>query len=112
MALKVPVTWRDEVEHRRKLAEGVNGLIDGRSNNSGTFTLTENDTTTTVTDGRVGTDSIILWMPTTANAAAEIAVGGMYVSARGDGTFTVTHANNAQTDRDFSYAIIATSSST
>lgn len=110
MALNIPVTWRDGAEHRRMLAGGINGLIDGRSNNAGTFTVTASAATTAVSDPRAGTDSVIVWMPTTANAAA--AISGMYVSARGNGTFTITHANNAQTDRDFVYAIIATSNST
>ena len=44
-------------------------------------------------------------MLTTANAAAEVGAGGMYVSAQGDGSFTVTHANNAQADRTFDYTV-------
>jgi hypothetical protein len=81
----------------------INSLINGRANNIGSFTLTANATSTAVTDIGFESQQIIVWMPTTANAAAEIAAGGMYVSARANGTFTVTHANNAQTDRTFSY---------
>lgn len=42
-------------------------------------------------------------MPTTANAAAEIAT--MYVSSRGNGTFTLAHSNAATGDRTYVYAI-------
>jgi hypothetical protein len=44
-------------------------------------------------------------MPTTANAAAEIGNGTIYVSSRGKQTATITHANNSQTDRTFAYAL-------
>jgi len=29
----------------------------------------------------------------------------MYVSSKGDQAFTITHANNAQTDRTFGYVV-------
>ena len=45
-------------------------------------------------------------MPTTANAAAELGNGTLYVSARAKGGFTLAHANNAQGDRAFGYALI------
>lgn len=84
-----------------------NGIMQGRLNDKGTVTLTASAATTVVSDRRVGPNSVITFMPTTANAAAEIGNGTMYVSARSDGTFTVTHANNAQTDRTFGYRVSA-----
>ena len=91
----------------RKAATIINNLLLGHLNAVGTFTLTAATTTTTVVDLRVTPDSAICWMPTTANAAAEIAAGGMYVATKTAGaSFTVTHANNAQTDRIFAYAIV------
>jgi len=80
--------------------------MDGKTNNTGSFTLTASVASTAVTDLRVGADSVILVSPTTANAATEWASGGMYISSVGKDTFTVTHANNAQTDRTFNYAVI------
>lgn len=88
----------------RDLYEIVNSVRDGKLNSTGTFTLVANAATTTVADLRAGPDSVILWMATTANAAA--AAGGLYVSSRGKQTFTLTHANNAQTDRTFSYVVL------
>ena len=102
---RIPVSWINIEEFVRRIAHGVNQLGDGRSNGFGSVTLTENVASTAVTDRRVGTDSVISFMATTANAAAEIGAGGMYVSARGNGTFTSTHANNAQTDRTFAYSL-------
>ena len=41
----------------------------------------------------------------TANAAAEVGAGTIYVSAKAQGSFTVTHANSATADRTFAYRI-------
>lgn len=99
----VPVDWHSGPEHRRKLAETINRVLQGKTNTTGTVTLTANQATTAVTDLRAGPDSHISFTPTTANAAAALA--GMYVSSRGNETFTLTHANNAQTDRTFTYSV-------
>lgn len=90
------------------MASAINNLFQGKSDAAGSVTLGASVATTDVTDPRVGADSVITFMPKTANAAAEIGAGGMYVSSRGDGAFTITHANNAQTDRDFEYSISGT----
>jgi hypothetical protein len=88
----------------REVAQVVNLIMDGKTNNTGAVTLTANSSTTTVDDRRAGADSVILFMPTTANAAAE--KDDLYVSSRGKQTFTITHSNNSQTDRTFGYAIV------
>ena len=88
----------------RSVAQVVNALVDGKMNVKGSLTLTASTTTTTITDYRVGTNSAIFLMPTTANAAA--AASTTYVSAIGQNDFTVTHANNAQTDRTFDYVVL------
>lgn len=89
----------------RPLARVVNYLLKGKTNNTGTVTITASTTTTTVTDARLGADSVILLSPLTANAAA--AIGTTYISTVTAGaSFVLTHANNAQTDRDFAYIIV------
>tara|TARA_R110000772_G_scaffold4094_9_gene14497 strand:+ start:1932 stop:2282 length:351 start_codon:yes stop_codon:yes gene_type:complete len=111
--IKVPSPWFDEKEQLRRLADAVNSTIDGSGNNAGSVTLAENVTTTVVADKRVGVDSVIVFMPTTVSAATEFGLGKMYISARpGDGTFTITHENLTATDRDFDYAVLATTHST
>jgi len=103
----------EEGKHRRALAQAARSLIDGHGNNAGSaaagtgITIASGATSTVVTDPRVGTDSIIVLMPTTAAAATEYGSGSLYVSARGDGTFTVTSSNTAA-ERLFDYAILAT----
>ena len=101
----VPFDWTDEKEHRRMLARAINELRLGKIRARGSFTLTQSQATTTLTDANIGPDSLISWHPTTSNAAAEIGNGTLYVSAQDDGTATLTHANNAQTDRTFRYAV-------
>ena len=89
----------------RDVASVVNQLVDGKSNAKGSFTLTASATTTTVSDLRVGEDSIINFVPITANAAAEIGAGGIFISTRADSSFTITHANNSQSDRTYIYTV-------
>ena len=86
-----------------RVQQTVNEMLKGRGNQTGTLTLTANAASTTLTDNLLTADSVITFMPTTANAAAEIGAGTMYVSARNNGSFTIAHANNAQTDRTFYY---------
>jgi hypothetical protein len=102
--LGVPTFDDDEGRHRRQLAIVVNNLLAGKMNNTGTLTITANAATTTLTDSRIGANSVILLMPTTANAAAALA--NVYFTAFGDGSCTVNHANNAQVDRTFRFAVI------
>ena len=50
---------------QRAVAEVVNNIMDGKTNNTGTVTLaTSGATSTTITDARIGISSVILLMPT------------------------------------------------
>src|ERR1041385_5077059 len=89
-----------------KLTLAINELASGRSNATGTFTLASGATTTGVTAPTCAAGSVPILVPTTANAAAEIGNGTLYVGAIGKGNFTVTHANNAQTDRTFLFVCL------
>lgn len=56
---------------QRAVAEVVNGIMNGKTNNTGSVTLaTGGATTTTITDARIGIDSVILLMPTDDVSAA------------------------------------------
>lgn len=81
--------------------DGVHNLYRGRSMAVGSVTLTVNAATTTVTDASISADAKPQLTPTTANAAAEVGNGTMYVSAVAAGSFTITHANAATTGRTF-----------
>jgi hypothetical protein len=110
MSGRVQLTLANEPEHRRQLAVAINNLLEGKINSTGAVTLTANVANTTVTDYRVGVESVILFMPLTANAATELYGATMYVTAANvtplTNQFVITHANNAQADRAFRYIVI------
>lgn len=103
MSITVPFPRETDLE---KLITSIRELASGRSNAHGEFTLDANETSTTVTAVTCGKDATVLLQPTTANAAAEIGNGTIYIGTVSNGSFVVTHANNAQTDRTFRYAAI------
>jgi hypothetical protein len=103
----LPPFWSSErlQEWMRMVADAVRALGDGRSNAVGNVTLSTSSASTVLSDPRIGKDSTIALMPRTANAAAEFGNGTLYVGTVSDGSATITHANNAQSDRSFRYAI-------
>ena len=82
------------------LANKINELLDGRSNNIGSFVLAAG-TTTTVTDRRVGSLMTVLVTPMDSTAQTAAA----YISSVTDGSFVVTHTAG-KTDGAFRYAVI------
>jgi len=75
MFRRLPPTGGDQ----RAVAEIVNGMMDGKTNNTGTVTLaTGNATTTTLSDPRISRDSMILLVPKSAAAFADTAPYGAF----------------------------------
>ena len=98
---------KDISKRVRQLAQTTNQLLRGRSNIHGTVTLTVSAATTTVTTPLADSSKVLILEPTTANAAAELGAGTCYRSATTGGvSFVLTHANNAQADRTFNYALL------
>jgi hypothetical protein len=89
----------------REVSNVVNSILSGKTNNTGSVTLAvASATTTTIFDERIGTESVILLMPTTANAASSLAT--TYVSARVKASATLTHTANILADKTFGYVIV------
>lgn len=86
----------------RRIADVVRQLMEGRSNAVGSFTLTANATSTTVTAATCAPTSNVILTPQTADAANDMAT--TYVAA-GSGQFIVHHASNARVDRTFGYLV-------
>ncbi len=64
---------------QRAVAEVVRGVMDGKTNNTGTLTLaTGNATTTTLYDERIGYDSLIFFVPVSDNAENDSAPYGAF----------------------------------
>jgi hypothetical protein len=87
-----------------RLFDMLEGLLKGRTRNVGSVTLTANVTTTVVDNVLFESAQVVMLTPTTSTAATELGAGGLYVSAKTSGSFTITHANNAVTTRTFDYA--------
>jgi len=103
---------RDALTLAREIARRHNVMLAGHSNVMGTFTLATSVSTTTVEDDRITEDSVIAWMPTTANAAIVMAklslssvVEGRPYNASAVGQFVLSHPSVASSDYDFSYII-------
>ena len=92
--------------HVQQVVERVNQILQGRLNVTLVVTLTANSGTTTVIDARIGAFTSLMFCPMTADAAAEMAGGTLYVSDQKSGQATITHANNAQIDRQFMTVIL------
>jgi hypothetical protein len=96
----------------RETAAVLINAMQGKLNCLFQGTLTANAASTTFTGAntpgaeKVGPESFIDWMATTANAAAEKGGTAMYVTARSKGSVTIAHANNAQADRTFIFLVI------
>jgi hypothetical protein len=89
----------------KKIVLAIQQLAAGRSNATGSVTLTTGAASTVVTDKNCAVGSTPILTPGTANASAEVGNGTIYVSAVTNGSFTIAHANSATTGRTFLYAL-------
>lgn len=88
----------------RRIVATIDRLLAGKLNAVTSVTLADGETETVLTDSRIGANTFISLMPTTANAAA--AMTAVYVSAKTKGSATLTHDNTADTDRTFDVLLI------
>jgi hypothetical protein len=84
----------------------LNDVVDGRSNNVGQVTLAAGATTTQVNYQPCSVSSMIGLSPLTANAAAALSTTYVAAASTLNGSFIITHLNNAQVDRTFRFATI------
>lgn len=87
-----------------KINRAIQQLEQGRLNTGGSCTLTALAASTVVKAQNCGAGSRVQLTARTANAAAAIAT--TYVSAVANGSFTITHASNSQTDKTFFFDCI------
>lgn len=85
-----------------KPATALNQAINGKTNNSGSVTLNASATTTTLENPLIGPNSKLFFNPETANAQAI----SLPRASCTDGSATLTHANNANADKTFSYLVV------
>ena len=98
---------------QRAVAEIVNGMMDGKTNNTGSITLaTGNATTTTINDPRISRDSMILIVPKSAAAFADTAPYGAFQDSTDQTAASTTAAYPTTFDTtDFSNGVYLSNSS-
>lgn len=101
-----PLRHPQEEEHRYQLALAMRRLFDAKVNTVSTVTLTANAATTTITDNRIGANTIAVLVPTTANAAAALATTYQTLPNAANGSAVLNHASNAQSDKTFGVLLI------
>ncbi len=90
---------------QRGVAEVVNGIMNGKTNNTGSVTLaTAGASTTTLTDARIGADSVIILVPSDDVSAASFYP---YLSVQDDTdqAATTTSASNIMSFSTTDYAL-------
>lgn len=97
------LSYPNETDHRRMLAQLGNRLNQGHMNTNLYVTLDPNETETIVVDSRISIQTAALLMPRTANAAAAIPTTSITCTS---GSLTISHASSAQADRTFTMAMI------
>ena len=98
---------------QRQTAEIVRGIMDGKTNNTGTLTLaTGGATTTTLNDRRIGVDSVILFAPISAAAFADSVPYGAFQDGTDQTVANTTTAYPITFDTtDFSNGVTLSNSS-
>ena len=99
MYRKLPWTGGDP----RSVAEIVNNLVEGKSNNTGDFTTTQSTTTTTLYNERIGYNSVILFTPMNDKGASEMA--SIYVQTLNQGSAVIHHGSH-NFDCIFKYIVV------
>ena len=85
-----------------KINAFIRELASGRTNATGTVTLTPSATTTVVFAPNCMADSIPFLSPLTATAAA----AGAWISSVSKGQFTITHTSSVATDKTFGFVCL------
>lgn len=90
----------------KRIVQAVIELVMGRQNSVGDVTLAAGAAITVVSFPNCSKDCRVFLFPQTANAAAAVPTTFILRANIMQKQFTITHANNAQTDRVFSYLCI------
>lgn len=104
MADKVSQKLKPSETEPRRIVGSLNRVLEGRLDAYDSLTLTPNAASTVFEHPLLSVNSTLILTPRSAHAAAALAT--TYVSAKANRSFTIAHANNAQTDRDFDVAWI------
>ena len=87
-------------EHVRKVSLIVRELLQGKSNNVASVTLSADATSTVIADDRYSCDTIITLTPGSVSAAAALASGAVWTESH-KGEITIHHDSQPDSDRIF-----------
>ena len=91
--------------NERLTAEVIRGLMNGKSNNTGSVTLaTGGVTSTTFYDERIGYDSVIVLSP--SNAAASSIFSSSYIVTTNKGNAILNHSANTTASVIYKYIVV------
>ena len=86
--------------------QAIRQLMEGRSNALVEVTLTDSVGSTAVIAQTCGAGSAPIPVPMTAEAAAELSSGSMYITSVANGSFSVVHTNSSVTTRTFRFVVL------
>jgi hypothetical protein len=101
-----PKDLEDQKKLSRLQSSSILGLMHGRSNNVLDVTVTENVAATTVTDDRIGVHTVALAVPTNVNSEAAAIWPYRDISATVNGSMSLIHTNDANTDKTYKIILI------
>ncbi|MDP1702581.1 MAG: hypothetical protein Q8L53_16710 [Aestuariivirga sp.] len=101
-------SFSDVRSYCRDLYDTILPLRKGKLECTGEITLRANEATTVLNRKGLSPQSVVHFDPKSANAAAELYGGTMYVltANRTNDVWTITHANDASEDRVYQYTAI------
>ena len=97
----IPLALPTWLESATGLINIIKLILQGRLNVLKSVTLTANAASTTVSDNRIGPDTVAILVPITTNAAAAFATTNQTHPNTTVGALVLNHANDAQTDKTF-----------
>ena len=86
----------------RRAATVIESLLENKHRATGSVTLTASSLTTTLSDRRIGPNSVVHLMAETESAGGEV---GIYIGTYRDKTCTINHGYDSRTDRTYRYSI-------
>jgi|TARA_B110000285_G_scaffold190555_1_gene217836 hypothetical protein len=92
-----PTDIDDEKQHTRLVARAVQGSLLGRTNNVLDVTVTSNAAATTVTDSRIGVNTVAICIPTSVHSEAAAITPYRNITAPINGSMSLIHTNDANT---------------
>jgi len=101
-----PSDLEDQKRLSRLQSQSIAGISNGRTNNVLDVTVTENVAATTVTDSRIGFNTVAIAVPTTVNAEAAAIWPYRDFTSPVNGSMSLIHTNDANTDKTYKIILV------